>query len=467
MSYHPSSLPPGQSATGKAPLRLIGTFLSLLGMLLAILAIFFHASIADSLVAMLIGLFSLRVFFLWFGANKMENEVRPGNTLQPTASWAVEGTHQPSNDAYPAEVAQQSANGQAHMLSAQYLQYQQQQQYQRYQQSPSSPQYAPIEMPAPAVYALQPAFTPAGAYIHRPAPTIVEAYQQPVRPSQPYVPIAEDAMFDLDRPGANECCFILPKEGEPLVECQDRYALNSSSRCYAVADGVAGSFVPGPWARTIAQGFVGCGGEFASKDDFQHWLADCSDRWHSWMEERWVPTMNALRERNGDPPGDWSNDIRQGAQTTLIGCSLHRGPDINDVSTLVQVFAAGDSEFFHFSPTGNGGWKLARAFPFTDPAEFNARPHTLVSLPRADLLERAWLRRKTMLINVYPGDRLVLASDTLAKWLLGQVRQGNASRWMPLLTCEDAGEFEQQIRNEFYIDHVEDDDVTMLIIPIS
>ena len=64
-------------------------------------------------------------------------------------------------------------------------------------------------------------------------------------------------------------------------------------------------------------------------------------------------------------------------------------------------------------------------------------------------------------------DRLVLASDTLAKWLLGQVQQGNANRWMPLLTCEDAGEFEQQIRNEFYIDHIEDDDLTMLIIPIQ
>ncbi len=467
MSYHPSSLPPGQSAADKVPLRLIGASLSLLAMLLAVLAIFFHASSAGTLVGILIGLFSLRVFFLWLGANKVENEVRPGNTLQPAPSWAMAGTHQPSNDAYPADMTQQSANRQAYTSPPQYQQNQQYQQYQQYQQSPLSPQYAPVAMPAAALYAPQPAFTPAGAYTHSLAPSIVEASQQPVRPSQPYVPIAEDEMFTLDHPGANEYCFILPKEGEPLVECQDRYALNSSSHCYAVADGVAGSFVPGPWARTIAQGFVACGGAFASKDDFQHWLADCSDRWQSWMEERWVPTMNALRERNGDPPGDWNNDIRQGAQTTLVGCSLHRNPDINDLSTLVQVFAVGDSEFFHFSPTDNGGWKLTGTFPFSDPAEFNARPDTLVSLPRADLLERAWLRRKTMLIHAYAGDRLVLASDTLAKWLLAQVQQGNTSRWIPLLTCADAGKFEQQIRHEFYIDHVEDDDVTMLIIPIA
>ncbi len=61
----------------------------------------------------------------------------------------------------------------------------------------------------------------------------------------------------------------------------------------------------------------------------------------------------------------------------------------------------------------------------------------------------------------------MLASDTLAKWLLGQVQQGNSARWIPLITCGNAGEFEQRIRQEFYADHVDDDDVTMLIIPIS
>ncbi len=321
----------------------------------------------------------------------MENVAQASHTYPPAASWAINETHLTSNGSYASSEPQQA--------DMQYPQYQQQQnsQNQRYQQSFPTPQYASVAMNASPMYAPQPAFTPASAYAQSSAPTIAEHYPQPFRPSQPYVPIAEDEMFAFDQPGADECCFILPKEGEPLVECQDRYALNSLSRCYAVADGVAGSFVPGPWARTVAQGFVGRNGEFASKNDFQHWLADCSDRWQCWMEDRWVPTMNALREHNGDQPGDWNNDIRQGAQTTLIGCSLYRSPDINDVSTMVRIFVIGDSEFFRFSPSANGSWKLVDTFPFNDPAEFNARPDTLVSLPRADLLERTWQSRKTQL----------------------------------------------------------------------
>lgn len=459
MSYHPSAIPPGRSTTGKSPLRLVGAFLALAALLLGMFALFFHAGVAGLIMPALICLFSLRVLFLWLGANKAKNAVQASDTSQPVASWAANGTQRTSNGSYASSEPQQ-----ADML---YPQYQQNAHNQQYQQSLPPPQYAPAAMTASPMYVPQPAFTPASAYMQSPAPSIMNEYAQPPRPLQPYVPIAEDEMFALDQPGADECCFILAKEGEPLVECQDRYAINSMSRCYAVADGVAGSFVPGPWARTVAQSFVGRNGEFASKDDFQRWLKDCSNRWQNWMEERWVPTMNALRERNGDSPGDWSNDMRQGAQTTLIGCALYRSPDINDVSTMVRIFAIGDSEFLRFSPDTNGNWKLVETFPFTEPAEFNARPDTLVSLPRADLLERTWQRRKTTLMHAYPGDRLVLASDTLAKWLLGQVQQGNAGRWMPLITCGDAGEFEQRIRREFYADHVDDDDVTMLMIPIA
>lgn len=463
MSYHPSAIPPGRGTTGKSPLRLVGALLALAALLLGMCAMFFHAGIAGLIMPALICLFSLRVLFLWLGANKAGNAVPASHVPQPAATWAVNGMQPIANGSYAAAEPQQAG--------MHYPQYQQnsQQQYaqpQQSQQALAPPQYAPVAMTAAPMYVPQPSFTPASAYTQSGAPTIAEHYQPPLRPSQPYIPIAEDEMFALDQPGADECCFILPKEGEPLVECQDRYALNSMSRCYAVADGVAGSFVPGPWARTVAQGFVGRNGEFASKEDFQRWLKDCSNRWHIWMEERWVPTMNALRERNGDAAGDWSNDIRQGAQTTLIGCALYRSADINDVSTRVRICAIGDSEFLRFSPGTNGIWKLVETFPFSDPAEFNARPDTLISLPRADLLERTWQSRKTKLIHALPGDRLVLATDTLAKWLLGQVQQGNASRWMPLITCRDASEFEQRIRHEFYADHVDDDDVTMLIIPI-
>ncbi|HCI79961.1 MAG TPA: hypothetical protein DHW02_09730, partial [Ktedonobacter sp.] len=76
----------------------------------------------------------------------------------------------------------------------------------------------------------------------------------------PYEPIEQDAIFQLDT-SVGVRCLMLPKEGEPLVECQDRYALDDSQRCYALADGVSNSFVPGPWARIVTKRFVECGGQ--------------------------------------------------------------------------------------------------------------------------------------------------------------------------------------------------------------
>jgi len=60
----------------------------------------------------------------------------------------------------------------------------------------------------------------------------------------------------------------------------------------------------------------------------------------------------------------------------------------------------------------------------------------------------------------------VLATDTLAKWLLKQIER-DTRRWTPLLSISDPGAFEQHIRRELQRDQVEDDDLTMLVIPIS
>jgi len=287
-----------------------------------------------------------------------------------------------------------------------------------------------------------------------------ERRAQAPAPPAPYIP----PIFEVDPPVGNVQCFILPKEGAPLVECQDSYALHAEHRCYAVADGVAGSFVPGTWARIIAKSFVERNGTFLNKEDFQAWLVECSQQWHRWLANRWLPTMHAMSKRNRDSYSDWSNDIRPGAQTTLIGCSLLSQREQQGAATAVSVFAIGDGQFFLFRP--NTSWNLVEMFPYSDTDEFGSRPDTLVTVLRTDLLERAWAQRKTKLCKVSPGDIIVLASGTLAKWLLTQVQQ-HTDRWKPLLSGITPAEFEQYIRTEFHNHRIEDDDLTMLIIPIQ
>ena len=176
--------------------------------------------------------------------------------------------------------------------------------------------------------------------------------------------------------------------------------------------------------------------------------------------------MHAMYKRSRDSYSDWSNDIRPGAQTTLIGCSLLSQRERQDAATAVSVFAIGDSEFFLFRPNTSAGWDLVEMFPYSDPDEFGSRPDTLVTALRTDLLEQAWTQRKTKLCKVSSGDIIVLASHTLAKWLLTQVQQ-HSDRWRPLLSGISTAEFEQYIRTELHNDCIEDDDLTMLIIPIQ
>lgn len=464
MSYFPSERPQGvplqspkTSASSNPLLKVSGVLLSLISMILAIVGCFAHSSILSLVFSVLVGIFGLRVFVLWLGANQQQAPSRRTAAIHPSSSIHSELQATVATNSPP---AYQPAFTPPQPVYAQAPTFIEQGDYVRLQQ----PAYAP---PSSYPLQLQPAYASQSSYVHSQSLADYEARQpQESLSTSPYVPIDQDPIFELDYPGANERCFFLSKEGEPLVECQDRYALNADRHCYAVADGVAGSFVPGPWARIIAKGFVERSGQFASKEIFQQWLVECSQQWHMWIEQHWLPTMNAMRQQNGDMPGDWSNDIRHGAQTTLIGCTLCPSTQSQDVSTQVNVFAIGDGECFLFSCNTDGKWEMEGAFPFSDPNEFGSRPDTLVTVTRSDLLDRAWMQRKMATVNAQPGDLLVLATDTLAKWLLTQVQQ-NTDKWVPLLTNTSTDVFEQYIRQEFKRGQIEDDDLTLLIIPIS
>lgn len=483
MPYYPPSFPSKEKGSSNELLRVLGVFLSLSGMILAAVSIFFHQSIPGLVISVVVGLFGLRVFMLWLRAR--------ARSVSP-ASRLMIPTHSSHGYSFFSTAPKSASGGRKLYLPARSV-------------SPEiPPEAAPIESafikpgferapigpnislspragasPAPVIQSLRrsPASSlshaPITAYPSQPAyvaqTTLVQAQQPPIigerRPQAPaslapYIP----PIFELDPPAGNVECFILPKEGAPLVECQDRYALHAKYRCYAVADGVAGSFVPGPWARIIAKGFVERNGTFLNKEDFQDWLVKCSQQWHSWLDSRWLPTMQAISKYSGDSSGDRSKEIRPGAQTTLIGCSLLSQREQQGAASAVSVFAIGDCQFFLFRR--NTGWSLVETFPYSNPDEFGSRPVTLVTTLRADLIERAWAERKTKLCKVYPGDIIVLASDTLAKWLLMQVHH-HTDRWKPLLSGMTPAEFEQHIRTELHNDHIEDDDLTMLIIPIQ
>jgi len=446
MSLHSSSFPPKTAMASSRLLRGLGIVLSLMSMIVAITGIFFRQSVVDLIFSTFVSLFGLWVFATWLRAN------HPSSLHKHNSPS--------SHDTFLRDAEQKLIERTSLAPSVELI-------------KPIDPFYI-----SHSVDTQMPTDSSLPTYVPAYSAPIISSTQKVAFPEErerqvqeltvpfSYIPIDKDAIFELDRPISGERCFILPKEGEPLVECQDSYALQTEYRCYAVADGVAGSFVPGPWARIVAKSFVERAGKFADKDEFQYWLSDCSQQWHAWIENRWVPTMNALRESNGDCHGEWSSDIRQGAQTTLIGCSLLPDTKLQDGSTIINVFAIGDGEFFLFRSDGQGNWKMVEAFPYSDPDAFGSRPDTLLTMLRADLLDRSWLQRKIMQIAAFPGDYIVLASDTVAKWLLTQVQQ-NTDTWMPLLTSITSTEFARRMRYEARRGRIEDDDLTILVIPVA
>jgi len=294
--------------------------------------------------------------------------------------------------------------------------------------------------------------------------TLYSTEEVSIQHGSPGVPIASDPLFGFAQPTVGERCFVLPREGEPLVECQDRYALNAARGCYAVADGVSGSFLPGPWASITAQRFVERVEAFSEKEAFQHWLHECCAEWQAWMQQRWVPAMNSLRQLQGEQPGDWNEEIVKGAQTTLAGCVI---APLNAAGLIdIQVWAIGDTQFFLFHRGIDGLWMMQTAFPLTHPAQFGYKPDTLFTIVHPNLFEQTWMARKTLRCSALPGDYVVLATDTVGKWMLSQTRYPS-DKLTALLHSASVEEFSTILHEELRAKHIEeDDDMTMLVIPL-
>ncbi|HEY0753824.1 MAG TPA: hypothetical protein VGD98_07685 [Ktedonobacteraceae bacterium] len=466
--------PSGSSSS----LRVVGLLLSLVSMFLALLAVFF--SLQNVIVLLLAGLvfcFGARLFALWLrGQTKTPVPIGMRSRQAPALPPRQMGGDTPfPPQLWPASApSRMSQGGQVEPVTPipSTVDF--------YEQAPVLPPrgYAPFP-PQPLPNAAS-AITYHSTQVEPvpPVPRAVGLYDMvelaPV--SQPaasatgplkYLSIEQDELFVLDPPIANERCFLLPKEGAPLVECQDRYALaaRDNYRCYAVAAGVAGSFVAAPWASIVAKSFVQRNATFARKEEFQLWLEDCSKQWHTWIAERWVPAMNALHAQRGNAPQDWSEQIRKGAQTTLLACicDFTRSQANNPIP--VTILSIGDCELFHFTPAENGQWRLQKVYPYQRSADFNARPLTLMTAKRQELVENAWMLRRSTILNVYSGDLLVLATDTLAKWILTQIER-QTQHWQCLLSPLTPAEFAVSMRREFQRDQSEDDDITMLVIPI-
>lgn len=263
---------------------------------------------------------------------------------------------------------------------------------------------------------------------------------------------ANDPLFQMDSPAKGVRCFALPKEGSSLFECQDSYAFDVKRGRFAMTDGVSNSFLPRPWARILARDFVQAQGDFANEPMFTQWLTLAGNAWQQWVRSSWLS--------GSDNPHDWQKQITMiGAQSTLIGCAFHQSKQRDALD--VTAVAVGDADLFCFRKT-DGQWKLLEAFPLGASEAFSAVPDTLSTLVYPELTTVAWKALRHHRFTARRGDQLVLATDSLAKWILSFPTE--AARH--LLAIETTEQFEQLVQHERQARRLEDDDTSMLIVSV-
>ena len=214
--------------------------------------------------------------------------------------------------------------------------------------------------------------------------------------------------------------------------------------------------------------------------------------------------------------------MRSGGQTTVIQRVLERRanqpPALEEDTTSTiavmlrvlppprAVLAIGDSQFLLFHRGDKAGYQLRGAFPLERPEDFSLNPATLLTRRDPRLATLAWNKREATRVPLQSGDVIVLATDSVAKWLMTQALQeqrpapsplagpagdpnavgssgdlntrgGGASSgahieryvadWATILTTRDQGEFERLVHREIHAGRMDEDDVTVVVIPIE
>lgn len=244
-------------------------------------------------------------------------------------------------------------------------------------------------------------------------PTIGEPINpSATRPSvEKHIATLDPALFDpssveikVNSQGKSRVFSIrIAKHGNSIDECEDAVAVDPRRGVLAVADGASSSFGAVPWADTLARQFVKMPPKPLSVGSFSEWLGEAR-----------TASPEAIGGEADDPNGWWSEQgARQGAFSTVVGAAIMS----DGGSRVATVMCVGDSCAFVL--TGPSGERVVRrSLPYEDAEQFGSHPSLLGSMADRQHDEPTWTT-----IPTAPGDLLVLASDAVSEWLLGDPKR--------------------------------------------
>jgi hypothetical protein len=230
-------------------------------------------------------------------------------------------------------------------------------------------------------------------------------------------------------PGLRCRAFALGKDLNFSDETDDAFAVNTAAGRFAIADGASTSAFAAAWARILATTFV------ENRNRWSVWLPLARDRWEQECRRDEMPWY--LQEQFAD-----------GALATLTGV-VFRG------KRRWRAAAVGDSCLFHVRRE-----RVCRVFPIRAYSDFNQTPALLCSRAEAPGRQTSRLRIEGDWLQ---GDLMLLATDALSQWFLGQVEDGKEP-WRELVALERQDAFTAWISEHRRSNSIRPDDVTVLII---
>ena len=247
--------------------------------------------------------------------------------------------------------------------------------------------------------------------------------------------------------------FQVPKAGSTPAECEDAFACAAGAGLCAVADGATDSAFQALWARVLTQGFVRQPPESWSEEGIALWLHE----WLPAMQDEWHTAI------------DWP---------ALPWHGLNKATQTGALATFLGVYLPGNGAPWHALAVGDcnlfrldAGGRIVDCAPWCSATDFTSHPTALSSIRRAPGAVAATLRRLHLMSGALAqGDRLLLATDSLAACLLGGGAEGNGSGEPPLasllalLDGRDAqAGFGAWVEAERRTRRMKNDDVTLLV----
>jgi hypothetical protein len=235
--------------------------------------------------------------------------------------------------------------------------------------------------------------------------------------------------------------FTVAKDAARPQENQDAAAADPARGIAALADGAASSLQSGRWARLLVEAIVAEPPNVRDAAVFAPWLAARREAWLAGIDQ------NALA---------WHQKARlaDGAFATLVWLQVVA----TGKGVALRAFALGDACLLHIR-----SGRVRRSFPIEESSLFGTEPALVGSAPRQAAGSLAF---HTLEDTCEPGDLLVLASDAVAAWSLGQLESrqplGLESLWD--MSQEDYERWIDRLRSQQVIRY---DDSTVVLIQIS